>query len=460
MHRLVVPSRRDDSTLVATVQPQTRYALAGDVRVAYQVVGEGPRDLVLVPGFVSHLELAWEHPPYERFLRRLASFARVIVFDKRGSGLSDPVGVAATIEERIDDIRAVMDAAGSERADVFGWSEGAAMAAVFGASSPDRVSAVVLFGSFARATPAEGYPWAIESEALRVALQRRAEEESWGQGYSLLMVSPSRSDDEALVRWWGRFERHSMSPTMARAALRLGMKLDIRDILPSIRVPALVIHDSEDVVPIEGARWLARQIPNARFVELPGKDHWPWVTDSDELVDEVEHFLTGERHEPDPQRVLATVLFTDIVGSTEHAAALGDRRWRDLLEQHNRLLRRELDRHRGREVKMTGDGMLATFDGPARAITCARAICERVRPLGIEIRAGLHTGECELHNGDVGGMAVHIGARVADMAGPGEVVVSRTVKDLVVGSDLTFTNRGIHALKGAPGKWDLYALTR
>ena len=379
------------STLASTVEPVTRYARSGDVRVAYQVVGDGPRDLVLAPGFVSHLELAWDYPPYERFIRRLASFARVIVFDKRGSGLSDPVGAATTIETRMDDIRAVMDAVGSERADVFGWSEGATIAAVFGASRPDRVSALVLYGSFARGTPAEGYPWAVAPEAWELWLQED-EEEAWGQGGSLMILAPTRFEDEALVRWWGRFERQSMSPRMARAVLRLDMAFDIRDVLPSIRVPTLVIHRTGDALPVEGARWLAEQIPGARFVELAGDDHWPWTSDPDEIVDEVEEFLTGERREREPDRALATVLFTDIVASTERAAALGDRRWRDLLEQHDRLVRRELDRHRGREVKTTGDGVLATFDGPARAIDCASAICAHVRPLGIEVRAGLHTG--------------------------------------------------------------------
>jgi class 3 adenylate cyclase/alpha-beta hydrolase superfamily lysophospholipase len=441
------------------VEPVTRYARSGDVRVAYQVVGDGPRDLVLAPGFVSHLELAWDYPPYERFIPRLASFARVIVFDKRGSGLSDPVGAATTIETRMDDIRAVMDAVGSDRADVFGWSEGATIAAVFGASRPDRVSALVLYGSFARGTPAEGYPWAVAPEAWELWLQED-EEEAWGQGGSLMILAPTRFEDEALVSWWGRFERQSMSPRMARAVLRLDMAFDIRDVLPSIRVPTLVIHRSGDALPVEGARWLAEQIPGARFVELAGDDHWPWTSDPDEIVDEVEEFLTGERREREPDRALATVLFTDIVASTERAAALGDRRWRDLLEQHDRLVRRELDRHRGREVKTTGDGVLATFDGPARGIDCASAICAQMSPLGIEVRAGLHTGECELRNGDVGGIAVHIGARVAGMARPGEVLVSGTVKDLVVGSGFQFVDRGSHSLKGAPGEWRLYAVAR
>lgn len=439
------------------MDPETRYAHAGDVRVAYQVVGDGPRDLVVVPGFVSNLELAWEHPPYERFMRRLSAFARVIVFDKRGSGLSDPVDRAATIEERNDDIRAVMDAVGSERADLFGMSEGANMSGVFAASFPERVSALVLYGPYARASPAEGYQWGIP-EAIREIATRDPEEETWGVGLSLALLAPSQLQDEALVRWWGRFERQSMSPAMALEIIRLNMDVDIRAVLPSIRVPTLVLHSTEDVLPVQGARWLAEQIPEAQFVELPGDEHWPWITNPDPGVDEVEQFLTGVRHEHEPDRVLTTILFTDIVESTERAAALGDTRWRDLLQQHDRLVRRELDRHRGREVKTLGDGVLATFDGPARGIGCARAICDQAQTVGVEVRAGLHSGEVDLVNGDVGGIAVHIGARVAGQAGSGEVLVSSTVKDLVVGSGLTFTDRGAHSLKGAPGEWHLYAV--
>jgi DNA-binding SARP family transcriptional activator/pimeloyl-ACP methyl ester carboxylesterase len=439
-----------------TPEPETRYAVSGDVRVAYQVVGDGPRDLVLVPGMMSHLELTWEYPPYERFVRRLAAFARVILFDKRGAGLSDPIGNAETLEERIDDIRAVMDAAGSQRADVLGWSDGAVIATVFGASRPDRVSALVLYGSCARTTAAEGYPWGLVPESQ--PWLQEADEELWGTGLSLSAVAPSRFEDKAFVRWWGRFERQSMSPKIMRATVRLNTEVDIRAVLPSVRVPTLVLHRTGDVLPVEGARWLAGQIPGARFVELPGADHWPWLSDPDELIDEVEEFLTGERRDREPDRALATVLFTDIVGSTERAIELGDRRWRDLLEQHDRLIRRELERYHGREVKTTGDGLLATFEGPGRGINCAQAICARVRALGIEVRAGLHTGECELRNGDVGGIAVHIGARVAGLARPGEVLVSSTVKDLVVGSGLVFADRGNHSLKGAPGEWRLYAV--
>ena len=358
-------------------------------------MGDGPRDLVVVPGFVSNLELAWEHPPYERFMRRLSAFARVIVFDKRGSGLSDPVDRAATIEERNDDIRAVMDAVGSERADLFGMSEGANMAGVFAASFPERVSGLVLYGPYARATPAEGFPWGIPKEIREIAT-RDPEEETWGVGLSLALLAPSRLQDEALVRWWGRFERQSMSPAMALEIIRLNMDVDIRAVLPSIRVPSLVIHCTDDVIPVEGARWLAEQIPDAQFVELPGDEHWPWITNPDPGVDEVEQFLTGVRHEHEPDRVLTTILFTDIVESTERAAALGDTRWRDLLQQHDRLVRRELDRHRGREVKTLGDGVLATFDGPARGIGCARAICDQAQTIGVEVRAGLHSGEVDL----------------------------------------------------------------
>jgi pimeloyl-ACP methyl ester carboxylesterase len=421
------------------------------------VVGEGPRDLVVVPGFVSNLELAWEHPPYERFMQRLSAFARVIVFDKRGSGLSDPVDRAATIEERNDDIRAVMDAVGSERADLFGMSEGANMAGVFAASFPERVSALVLYGPYARATPAEGFPWGIPKEIREIAT-RDPEEETWGVGLSLALLAPSRLQDEALVRWWGRFERQSMSPAMALEIIRLNMEVDIRAVLSSIQMPTLVIHCTDDVIPVLGARWLAEQIPDAQFVELPGDEHWPWVTNPDPGVDEVEQFLTGVRHEHEPDRVLTSILFRDIVESTERAAALGDTRWRDLLQQHDRLVRRELDRHRGREVKTLGDGVLATYDGPARGSGCARAICEQAPTLGVEVRAGLHSGEVDLRDGDVGGIAVHIGARVAGLAESGEVLVSSTVKDLVVGSALTFADRGAHSLKGAPGEWRLYAV--
>jgi class 3 adenylate cyclase len=438
------------------MRPKTRYARSGDLSIAYQVIGEGPIDIVHLPGLVSHLELAWGHPHYERFIRRLASFARVIVLDRRGMGLSDPVVEPPTVEERIDDARAVMDAVGSEQAAIFGCSQGATLAAFFAATYPDRVSAAVLYGAFARLTPdPPEYPWGFAPEVIEEFATGIA---AWGEGMVLVAIAPGKLADDREREWWGRFEQASTSPGMVLKLSIADMELDIRDILPSIRVPTLLIHRRDDTLPIEGARYMADRIPDARLIELEGEDHWPWVDDPDEVCDYVEEFLTGARHVPEPDRVLSTVLFTDIVGSTERASALGDRRWRELLDAHEEVIRRELDRHSGREVKTTGDGFLATFDGPTRAVRCARAISDEVRRLGIEVRAGLHTGECELRNGDVGGIAVHIAARVAAKAGPGEVLVSSTVKDLVVGSDLEFADRGPHELKGVPGEWRLLAV--
>lgn len=440
----------------AVKQPGTRYAQSGEVAIAYQVFGEASRDLVLVPPFVSHVELAWEHPPYERFMERLASFVRVIVFDKRGTGLSDPVDRQATFERRMDDIRAVMDAAGSERAALLGMSEGAPLAALFAASHPARTEAMVLYGGFARGLPdPPEYTHAIEEEVWREFIEGVGE--AWGEGVTLAALAPSQIDNEPFRRWFGRFERNASSRGLAVAALELDLQIDIRDVLPVVQTPTLVVHRTDDVVPIEAGRYLAERIAGAVFVELPGDAHWPWIGDSDAVVDEIEEFLTGERHIPEPDRMLATVLFTDIVGSTQRAAELGDRAWRDLLEGHDRVTRRQLERWRGREVKSVGDGFLAVFDGPARGIQCARAIADDVRALGIEVRAGLHTGECELMRDDIGGIAVHIGARVAAEAAAGEVLVSSTVKDLVVGSGIAFDDRGEHVLKGAPGEWRLYA---
>ncbi len=442
----------------AVRQPATRYAQGEGGRIAYQVFGEASRDLVVVPPFVSHVELAWEHPPYERFMERLASFARVVVFDKRGTGLSDPLDRDATFEQRMDDIRAVMDAAGSNQAALLGISEGSAMAALFAASHPTRAEALVLYGSFARALPdPPEYPHAVEGDTWRELIDGAGE--AWGEGVLLAALAPSQLANEPFLRWFGRFERHSSGPGQALAALELDMQIDIRAVLPVIQAPTLVVHRTDDALPIGGAKYLADHVADARFVELPGEDHWPWMGDSDAVVDEVEEFLTGERHIPEPDRMLATVLFTDIVGSTERAAALGDRAWRDLLEGHDRVTRRQLERWRGREVKSVGDGFLAVFDGPARGIQCAQAIADGVRTLGVELRAGLHTGECELMGDDVGGIAVHIGARVAAQASAGEVLVSSTVKDLVVGSGIAFDERGAHVLKGAPGEWRLYAAT-
>jgi class 3 adenylate cyclase len=447
--------------VVATEAPETRYARSGEYSIAYQVVGEGELDLVYVPGLASHLELFWEEPEYSRFLHRLASFSRLILMDRLGTGLSDrlPPNQVSTYEQRMDDIRAVMDAVGSERAAVLGWSEGAPLCAMFAATYPQRASALVMYGGMARLLRDEDYPVGMPSEAMDQFIE--AIPTAWGQDEELLRLwAPSVADYPGPRRWWTRFGRHAVSPGAATALFETLRELDVRDILPAIRVPTLIVHRTGDtLIPVGHARHMAERIPDAKLVELPGEDHLWWFGDQDAIVDEVEEFLTGARSVPESDRVLATVMFTDIVGSTERAAELGDGRWRDVLESHESITRRELRRFRGTEVKTTGDGFLATFDGPARAIGCARAIAEGVRPLGIEVRAGLHTGECEVMNGDVGGIAVHTGARVSDQAGPGEVLVSSTVKDLVAGSGIEFEDRGSHELKGVPGEWRLYAVS-
>lgn len=390
-------------------------------------------------------------------MERLSRFAKVLVYDKRGSGLSDPVAEPPSVEERIDDTRAVMDAAGVERAAVLGCSEGATLAAFFSAAYPGRVSRAILYGTFARLTSdPPDYPFGFEPETMAEGLE--GIDQAWGEGVLLTLIAPSVLGTEEQA-WWGRFERAAMSPRTVRIIMAANLELDLRQVLPVISVPTLVLHRDGDPLSIDGARYVADRIPGARFVELHGDDHWPWVNHPEEVCDHIEEFVTGEMPASDPDRVLATVLFTDIVGSTERATELGDRRWKDLLDRHEELTRSQLKRHSGREVKNTGDGVLATFDGPARGIRCAREISEQVGRLGVQIRAGLHTGECELRNGDVGGIAVHIGARVMAEAGPGEVLVSRTVKDLTVGSDIAFEDRGGHALKGVPGEWELFAVS-
>ncbi len=437
--------------------PRVRYAKSGDVHIAYQVVGDGPLDLVFVNGFVDHLEVQWEFPPLASFLNRLASFSRLILFDKRGTGLSDRVAALPTLEQRMDDVRAVMEAVGAKRAALLGLSEGGPMSALFAATYPDRTAALIMLGSYSRYVRDAGCPWARTGDEWQVILD--SIETSWGTGQMLPLFSPSLAGDEAAVQLQGRFERMAASPGAAIAVLRMALDIDIRHLLPAIRVPTLIVHRTGDrVCEVQGSRYMAERIPGAKYVELPGDDHAPWTGDSSAVLDAIEEFLTGQRHEPEYDRVLATVLFTDIVGSTERAAELGDGRWRAVLDNHHAAVRRELTRFRGREVKTLGDGFLATFDGPARAIRCACAIRDGVRPLGIEVRAGLHTGECEWRGDDVGGIAVHIGARVAAKAGPGEVVVSSTVKDLVAGSGLRFADRGVHSLKGIPGKWRLFAV--
>jgi class 3 adenylate cyclase len=442
--------------------PETRYARSGDYSIAYQVVGQGDLDLVYVPGLASHIEVFWEEPAYSRFLHRLASFSRLILMDRLGTGLSDrlPANQVSTYEQRMDDIRAVMDAVGSERAAVLGWSEGAPLCALFAATYPQRTTALVMYGGVPRFVSDDDYQWGFPREVLDDWVEQVVPA-AWGQDEELLRLwAPSVAEQPGPRRWFVRFGRLAASPGAAQALFGMAQDLDIRDILPAIRVPTLVIHRTEDsLVEVEHSRYMAERIPDAKLVELPGVDHLWWFGDQDAIVDEVQEFLTGARSAPEPDRVLATVMFTDIVGSTKRAADVGDSRWRELLERHEAIVRRELERHRGHEVNTTGDGFLATFDGPGRAIGCARAIAESVRSLGIEVRAGLHTGECEVMNGDVGGIAVHTGARVSAEARPGEVLVSSTVKDLVAGSGIEFEDRGTHELKGVPGEWRLYAVT-
>jgi pimeloyl-ACP methyl ester carboxylesterase len=385
------------------VEPETRYARSDELHIAYQVVGAGPRDLVLVPPFVSHVEHYWEDPLVSRFLGRLASFSRLILFDKRGTGLSDrvPPDRLPTLEQRMDDVRAVLDAVGSARAALFGPSEGGPMSALFAATYPRRTSALVLYGTFASTIRDAAYPWAMDPEERRKVIE--AIPDHWGQGTYADLLAPSLTGDERFRSWWARLERLGASPGAAMALRRMNGQIDVRPTLPAIRVPTLVLHRTGDLdTSIEEGRYLAAHIPGARFVDLPGADHLPWAGDQDALLDEVEEFLTGTRPAAEPDRVLATVLFTDIVASTERAAELGDRRWRDLLFSHHAIVRRELERFRGRQVKTVGDGVLATFDGPARAVRCACAIRDGVRGLGLSLRAGLHTGECELIGDDVG----------------------------------------------------------
>jgi pimeloyl-ACP methyl ester carboxylesterase len=444
---------------VAVVTPETRYAHSGEFSIAYQVVGEGDLDLVYIPGFASHLEVFWEEPRYSRFLHRLASFARLILIDRLGTGLSDrlPPGEAAIIEQRGDDIRAVMDAVGSERAAILGWSEATLPCTVFAATHPERCQALVLYGGFPVILEKEGYPHGISEEQYDRFMDVSVGK--WPDGQLLRLWAPSHEDDQAARDWFERYQRMAASPGSMKALWGALRETDVRPALPTISVPTLVLHRTGDtLIPVEASRYMAERIPGAKLVEFPGDDHLWWFGDQDAISDEIEEFLTGARHVPEPDRVLSTVLFTDIVGSTERAAALGDSDWRALLERHDSIVRRELENHRGREVKTTGDGFLATFDGPARGITCARAIVEGVRPLGIEVRAGMHTGECEVLGDDVGGIAVHTGARVSAKAGPGEVLVSHTVKDLVAGSGIEFDDRGAHELKGVPGEWRLYAV--
>jgi pimeloyl-ACP methyl ester carboxylesterase len=439
-----------------TRTPRTRYAHSGDAHIAYQAFGAGDLDLVFVPGFVSNVEHHWEMPSFRALLDRLGSFARVLAFDKRGTGLSDPVASPPPLDQRMDDMRAVMDAAGVERAAMFGVSEGGPASLLFAATYPDRTSALVLYGSTPRFRTDSDISWGATEEEIDFALADISDR--WGDGGGIEFFAPSMARDQEMLEVWGRFQRASASPAMARSVVAAANEIDVRDILPTIGVPTLILHRRGDLIaPVEGARLMVEKIPGARLVEFEGDDHVMFAGDFNPVLDEMEEFLTGTRQPRPVDRVLATVMFTDIVDSTKRAAEAGDRRWSELLERHDELTRRQLDRFRGSEVKTLGDGFLATFDGPARAIECACAIRDGVHPLGLEIRAGLHTGECELGGDDVRGMAVNIGARIGALADAGEVLVSGTVKDLVVGADLEFADRGEHELKGVPGTWRLFA---
>lgn len=438
--------------------PPVQYAQSDDVHIAYQVVGEGERDLVLVEGFMSHLDLDWENPSMAHLIEGLSSFSRLIRFDKRGTGLSDRAVSVATLEERMDDVRAVMDAVGSEQAVLMGVSEGAPMCILFGATYPERTRALVLYGGMARSTEAPDYPWAPPPEAVVEAASELIMPLIYTGG-DIEVWAPSRADDAQAQEWLGRYRRAGVSPDGIQALVTMFMDIDVRHVLPTLRVPTLVLHRHGDrVVNWRAGRWMADQIPGARFVELAGQDHLPWAGDSDEIIEEVREFLTGVRVAAEPDRVLATVMFTDVVSSTQRAASMGDRLWRDALDAHDAAVRRQLAAFRGLEVKTTGDGFLATFDGPARAIRCAVAIVEAESELDMEVRVGLHTGEIEIRGDDIGGVAVHIGQRVSALAQPSEILVSSTVKDLVAGSGIEFESRGEHELKGVPDSWRLFAV--
>jgi class 3 adenylate cyclase len=437
--------------------PETRYASSGDLSIAYQVFGDGPLDIVLAWGGVSHIELFWEWPGFARYFERLAGFARVIQFDRRGTGLSDRMVGVATLEERMDDVRAVMDAVGSERAALIGESEGGPMSVLFAATYPERTVALIEFAPLVRAVSAEDYPWAIAPEDYVEFLD--VVRATWGTGVSIDLFAPSLIGDATALAAMARFERYAATPSAFAAVLAQNASIDIRPVLPLVTVPTLVLHRKGDlVVQIEQSRYLAAHVADGTLIELEGTDHLLGSGDVDAVVDEVERFLTGQVGVEEPERVLATVVFTDIVDSTSRASAMGDRAWRAVLDRHDDVTARLITSHRGRLIKSTGDGILATFDGPARAIKCSTAMRDSLHDLGIEIRVGVHTGEVERRGEDIGGIGVHIAARVEAAANAGEILVSRTVTDLVAGSGLVFVDRGEHELKGIPGSWHLCAV--
>jgi class 3 adenylate cyclase len=452
-HPLTAAHRPATLAIVSTVH----FARSGDVDVAYRVVGDGPIDLVYAQGAYTHLDALWTQPAYRRYCERLAEFTRLILFDKRGMGMSDRVPGATTLEERMDDIRAIMDAVGSERAAIMGESEGGPLAMLFAAAHPERAVGLILQGAEVRERTDAEWPYGESTvEEFEEAMATMAAR--WGKGLGIDWIAPSVAGQQWAREWLGSVQTNAGTPRSIEAFMRMAFDIDVRHVAPAINVPTLVIHTSNDrVCHVENGRFLARTIPGARYVELPGADHVPWF-DPEGTLAEIREFLTGRREASAADRVLATVLFTDLVGSTSQAAAIGDRRWRDLLERHDAAVRRELDRFDGRELDTAGDGFFATFDGPARGVRCAQAIVDAVRPLGLDVRAGLHSGEVEVLGDKVAGIAVNIGARVAAQAGPGEVLVSGTVRDLVAGSGLDFLDRGTTSLKGVPGEWRLFAL--
>ncbi len=438
--------------------PDVRFARSGDISVAYAVNGDGPIDIVYVQGAYSHLEVWWDLPPFRAFCERIGEFARLIRFDKRGMGMSDRVPGATTLEERMDDIRAVMDAVGSERAALIGESEGGPLAMLFAAAHPERTRALILQGAEVRERTDDEWPWgentAEEFEAAIAAIPDR-----WAQGRSFQHLVPSIGDAEWGREFLARLQRNAATPSAWEAFARMAFDIDVRHVAPAINVPTLIFHAVDDrVCHVENARFLARTIPHAQYVERDGADHLPWAEDADGFIAELRGFLTGERESVDADRVLATILFTDIVGSTDGAATLGDRRWREVLAQHHRIVRGAVERHAGHEVDMAGDGILATFDGPARAIRCAQAIQRETAPLGLQVRAGVHTGEIERMGDGVAGIAVHVGSRVASAAGPGEVWVSSIVPQLTAGSGIAYQERGVHQLKGVDEEQRLYSV--
>jgi class 3 adenylate cyclase len=444
--------------------PDIHYVRNGGVALAYQVLGDEPLDLVYIPGFINNIDIAWDNPHYARFLRRLSSFSRLILMDRRGTGLSDRMSPEdlPPLEVLMDDLGVVLNAVGSKRTALFGAGDSGCLCAMFAATYPDRVAALALFGVSAAGTAAEDYPWQWSEGDWEEYFTELTT--GWGTlAYAqktLPRWHPSFAGDERMLAWWARFMRQAATPTSVEAIERIWHLIDIRPILPTIRVPTLVVHRADNPNErVEAGRDVADRIPGARFLELPGGDDAPWAGDQDAVLDAIEEFLTGRPHIAEIDRVLSSVLFTDIVGSTERAATLGDARWRELLEEHNRIVRTELERFRGMEVSTAGDGFFARFDGPARAAQCARAIGIALAPLGLEIRAGVHTGEVELMGADVGGIAVHVGSRVAALAGPSEILVSSTVKDLVAGSGLTFEDAGEQELRGVPDRWHLYRVT-